>query len=255
MRQETKEHSLDYPTESLVTGLPSETNGLSGWYFQRPPRLVVFFFSVALLLGLLHIMAFVWGEQAWQFERAFYLGRENNVPTWFSSILLFFGGLLALELAWNVVNAKRFTLFLFGGILFFLSCDEVASLHESVNSALIHRIVLPEMFIEKFPVTHWPIFLAPPVLAAGFLALKQLRAVFQSCPDAFLFLVFGCGMFILGAVVLELFENVLIADSVVWWRPWNTFIEELLEMAGSIFIIWGFCIARRKFMIPRAELT
>lgn len=253
MRQKTKEYSLGYSTEALATCLSSQTDGPSRWRFQRPPQLVVFLFSVALFLGLLHITTFIWGEQAWQFERAFYLGRENNVPTWFSSILLFLGGLLAVKSARNVVKTDRFILCLFGGALFLLSCDEVASLHESVGSVLIHRIVLPEVFLEKFPVTSWPIFLAPPVLVAGFLTLKRLRLVFQNCPGAFWFLVFGCGTLIFGAFVLELFENALIADPVALWRPWNTFFEELLEMIGSIFIIWGFCVARENLMVSKVR--
>jgi hypothetical protein len=221
----------------------------------RLPQLVAVLFSGVLLMGLCHMTALTFGAQFWQLERIFHLGREGNAPTWFSSMLLFFAGLLAFDLSRKAERTRRFVFVTFGVIFLFLSCDETASLHETISQLIKTKVVWTQFLDGAFPATKWPIYVGPPVMVGSFFAVRHAKHAFGMNSNAFRLFVIGGSLFFLAAFGLELTENLLTTDSLAPWRPVNIFVEELFEMTGVVFVIWSFLCVRMHLEVKDQELN
>lgn len=99
------------------------------------PKLIFFtFLAINLLLVLAYLSNFLFFSHSPIYTLD--LDAETNLPTWYSSMLLFLVGLTAIGLYLNPptrMGAKPLV-FLLGGLSFlFLSLDEVALIHEKFN--------------------------------------------------------------------------------------------------------------------------
>ena len=91
--------------------------------------------SAVCVLVVLHLVAPRFSAGAfWMLADLFDLKGEQNIPTWFSSMLLAWTGLVAASCGQlEVVHPQRVTWRMIAGTLFLLSCDEVVMFHESLT--------------------------------------------------------------------------------------------------------------------------
>ena len=82
------------------------------------------------------------GRPFWPITRVVYLGMDDNPAAWYSSVLLAVAGLLAFQ-CFQLARQKgldtmkvAMPLFLFAGLLFVMSCDEIARFHENVGAVV-----------------------------------------------------------------------------------------------------------------------
>ena len=198
-----------------------------------PAKAGLFLLGIAAFLTLAHIIAMVsWYRDLlpiddWLYIAFFDLDEEESFGTWFSALILFAAGQLALLQArytrgepqgwhlWWLLLAIGFHI---------LSLDEVAGFHEFVNTV-----------VED---THWTTFGAILVLVVGAAYLPFLWAL--PSRTRWLFVLSGA-IYVGGAVGVEWAtiwhqENDLL--DTLGYNLWNA-LEEGMEMAGVILFIYA----------------
>lgn len=205
----------------------------------NPWKLLAVLIGIALVLAAIDLVSqapryypFTFPE--WRrVDRVFHMGREANVPTWYSAILMFLAGfLLALIAAAKRQGKDRFRWhwLLLSLIFIYLSADEAAVLHEELGSLL--GTYIPNRFLRfggwiGFAVIGMLLF------AAVFLPFwAQLEGLTK-----WLFALAGV-LFVGGAMGVESLSipyEMGRAPSYRW--AVQTAIEETLEMAGvAVFV-------------------
>lgn len=176
--------------------------------------------TAAILLSMhaiLYIIEFQVMELEWYLLQLFDVNEEHNLPTWFSGFNL---GITTLFL-WIISREKkrledpqsrRWTILFVG--FFYLFVDEIAGLHETVNS-----------IIE--PSWAWGGLVIAGALGIYFIPfLRSLpKRTFQQ------FLIAGA-VFVGGAVIMELVGEPIDGDSLAY--AMSTFVEEGMEIFGVI---------------------
>jgi hypothetical protein len=202
--------------------------------------------GVALLV-LADLIDYVVGMPFRSVTRWISLNGEASIPAWYSSLLLSLAGLVSLQC---FDYAKRKTpdgqkAFLFlAALLFFMSCDEVARLHESMG-AMVVRLFATYSGVPVMP--HW-VWIGGPVLVVVFLGFiwlvsRPLSLVAGSTK----FLVLGFSLIFLGGVILEFVQLVFpIFRNVPWTKRAEILVEESFEMIGTISIAHALIIWRDK---------
>ncbi|MFK7865403.1 MAG: hypothetical protein AB8B95_14390 [Pseudohongiellaceae bacterium] len=173
--------------------------------------------SLALVLVAIHLGLYFYHYQVdelpWLLRQLFDLDEENNIPTWYSSFLLtnnaFFLYLYATQK--EVVKRAYWSLLAAGFLL--LAVDEVAGIHETLNTAI-------EM--------NWAILGAIAVLFVGVLFVPFLLSIPKRL--ALLFIVSG-SLYFSGALLVELLSEDLDSDSLVYALA--VAAEEGLELIGA----------------------
>ncbi len=183
------------------------------------------------------------------------LRRENVLAVWWSSVLLFLVGILALlvgtcqaETPWWV----RFSWWILGLGFVALSADEQGSIHERV-------FMLRYLFGKNQPEDDGiPVLL----ILAGIAGLSLLPGWwhhFRSRPSSLAWFVAGI-LFLLSVPIQEEIEMSLVkaAGGGPWQRPiWHILVEEGSELAGSICFLAsliplvGNLLASRSFFLRR----
>lgn len=175
-------------------------------------------------------------------ERLFYYDLESNIPTWFSSILLF----LCAERAWRVASAGRAS----GdpwhrhwrglSIIFtYLSLDELAQLHEQVVVPLRSALSLGGVLTFA-----WVVIAVPLVVVFGIFYLRFLMAQPRWTRVAFivsglLYVGAAAGMEMVGGLVVTAFgfQSPLYAAV--------SAVEEGTEMLGVVLFLGALTVALR----------
>ena len=170
--------------------------------------------AMHLVLYLIHFLV---DEVPWYLLQLFDVNEEHNLPTWFSGFNL---GVTTLFL-WLISREKRrleddqarrwFVLFLG---FFYLFVDEIAGLHETVNSIFE-------------PSWAWGGLLI--VLLFGMYFIPFLRSLPRQTLVQF---VVAGTVFVGGAVIMELVGEPLDGDSLSY--AISTLVEEGMEMFGVI---------------------
>ncbi len=156
-------------------------------------------------------------EIPWLILQLFDLDEENNLPTWFSSFLLLNSAIVLTIPARRSSGRDRFWwTFLSAGFLV-LSIDEVAGLHESLNTAIEINWAIPGGIL---------------VLVTGVLFIPFLRSLPRRV--AILFLASGC-IYVSGAIAIELLSEDMDEDSLAY--GFAVALEESLEMAGALMFL------------------
>jgi hypothetical protein len=172
-------------------------------------------------------------ELNWLLRQLFDVDQENNLPTWFSTFLL----LVASALLWLCARRKRaagerwsghWRALAVGFLL--MSVDEVAGVHESINSVIVMT---------------WAI---PGAVMAALIGLAFIPFLL-SLPrrTALLFGVAGGG-YLAGAVGIEIVGNAMVGQRLRDTLQYNltTLAEESLEMLGLVLFIYALlCYMRR----------
>lgn len=177
------------------------------------------FFATFLLCahGLLVCYNYMIEETPWYLLQLFDVNEEHNLPTWFSGFNL----LVAVFFLWVVNTAKpasgdpfmrRWTVLWAG--FFFLAIDEIAGIHESINSVVE-------------PTWAYGGAVIAVVLAIYFIPfLKSLPR-----PTLIRFVVAGA-IFVGGAVGMEIVGEPMESDSLIY--NLTTMVEEGMEIFGVI---------------------
>jgi hypothetical protein len=196
----------------------------------EPRRVGLWLAGFALGLAFCHIVTVVWhyeySELPWAFRGLFDLDEEESFGTWFSSGLLLLAGLssmLCARRAGQTGQAMRLQWWCLGFGFVLLSVDEVAGMHESVNS-------VTEM--------SWAI---PGGILAVVIGLAYLPFLFRlPRPIAVLFLVAGT-IYVGGAVGVELATEGYLERDELDTVEYNltTALEEWMEMTGVVLFLYA----------------
>jgi 4-amino-4-deoxy-L-arabinose transferase-like glycosyltransferase len=195
------------------------------------------------------------------FHRVFDMTREESIPNWYASILLFCIGLTSLliytvQRAQGVLRSDASPWLFFSGFFVFLSMDDGAKIHERLGSFFRELTEEGEgvfwIFqdvLESASTYSWQIFVLPIFLFVGFFMLfwgyQHVRNM-----ETHRWIVVGgaCITIAIGADYFEgLVDNEVISlegralseDTIAHYQR---VIEEFLEMSGFIAVLRGLWI-------------
>lgn len=203
-----------------------------------------------LFAGILFLMAaniadLIFGKPFWGITRFIFLGYDDNVPAWYSSILLAVAGLLAYECSMHA-NRKNIqggiSFLIFAGLLFFMSADEVARFHEILGGYTANYFGISTKDYAKHASWVW---VGGPLICVVFIGfIFLLKKAFSLVPGSMYLLVIGFSLIILGGVILESTINFLNHEELQWIWDIEIVLEESLEMIGTIFIAYALMLWR-----------
>jgi len=204
----------------------------------------VLWITVGVLLGMHVILSFVhyqMHELPWMVRQIFDVDEEDSFPTWYSAIALF----ITSAVLWINARAHRqsgssLRLHWYGLALgfLFLSVDEIAGMHETLNGEIEISWAIPGGIVALIVGVAYLSFLAK---------LPRGTAVW---------FVIGGAVFVGGAVGVELFtERYLHNDELdtLAYYLWNG-LEEGMEMAGVLIFLHAV-LQSMKGHAPSLPLT
>lgn len=208
-----------------------------------PAKVARALFLVVSMLVLLSFVNTLVGLFLGPVVRLFAVAYDVSLPAWYSSLALLLASVLLTIIALvrksrgNLRYVRRWALL--AAIFFFLSCDEMLGLHESMAIALLQPALASLFGYEPTGILYysWVIVYVPLVLI---FALMYLR-FWVDLPSRVrtLFLASGT-LFIAGSVGVEMFnswyESTIGASTVIIMM---THVEELLEMLGVVVFIYA----------------
>lgn len=155
----------------------------------------------------------------------FDVGREINVPTWFSAGLWILTGVVAGYIARKACRFRK-SWWLFASVCIFFSLDETLELHERLD-------LIGGRIAQLLPFEVGFTWIIPGIVIASVLVLLLLRLVL-SLPPAVRNGIIGAGAtFVFGAVVVETIGgNWIQTNGMTWHFFAMVLVEETLEMAG-----------------------
>ena len=176
------------------------------------------------------LMYFFDFEISYGFLRLFDTAEEANVTSWFSSELLFIGAILVLMISRVKVHhsdpySRHWSIL--AAIFFFLSLDELASIHEMSIKSLRNVFGVTGVFYFS-----WVIIAIPLVLLLGLFFLRFVLSLPRS--TRIQFIVAGT-LFLTGAVGFEMLGGLFHESS--FYRFFVTVEETLENLGAGIFII------------------
>jgi hypothetical protein len=165
----------------------------------------------------------------------FYLGREHNLPTFFSALLLVLcAGLLGIIAHVKKKQGKRDALYWLGlaALFLFLSLDEALVLHERLIGHVRSAVHASGFFYYAWVI--------PYGIGVGVLALVYLRFLFR-LPARVRRLTVGAGVtYVTGALGVELLEGyydeVHGADNLI--TASLVTCQESMEMGGALLFLY-----------------
>lgn len=176
--------------------------------------------------------------------KLFDLNTEGNVPTLFSTMLLFFAGLLlALMFLRSVTYGHKYQKYwlLLSVIFVLLALDESLQIHERVTAMinLIGERGELKVITERPPYLRYA-WVVPYIVGVVVLFAVLYKFLFSLNFRTRLLFLLGGGIFVFGAVGLELFEAYF--DSTLGANYYTVIlytIEEAFEMVGVIIFIYA----------------
>lgn len=198
-----------------------------------------------LFFALANICDQLLGNPFWVITRSIHLGYDDNIPAWYSSMLLLVAALVGLE-CYQVGNSRKisgtWTFLLFSGLLVLLSCDEITRFHENVGHVLTKSVGLDSSNLAKH--SSWLILGAPIVLGIFGALYVLLRKLLVMVPGSHSALTSGFIFIIGGGVVLEGTINWLNHEELQWLWEAEIIVEETLEMFGTLCLAYALLIWR-----------
>jgi hypothetical protein len=194
---------------------------------------IVFFFIV------MHFLAYTLSPSKSAFNYGFNMDLEGNVPTWYSTVLLFSVSLISLGiymLSYDNARSRRFWL-VFSCVYSFLSMDEAAQIHESITSVTS---------------VYWIKLYAP--LAGAFFVMCAYHLVKSGNRKLRNWILGGLVVYALGGLAFE----------TVAWNPWyrlppflyqiDVAFEEGFELLGTIMVLTG-CLQELDRLFESVKIT
>lgn len=172
------------------------------------------------------VMHYEYQELPWLLRQLFDLDEEQSLGTWFSAVILLFPGYLLLQYARDeqVVEARwrRYWQVLGAGFCF-LSLDEVAGLHETLNTAIEMSWTVPGAII---------------VGIVGIAYIPFLRHLPTRTRRLFLL---AAVIYVGGAVGIERATDWYADEYLLDTLEYNltTALEEAMEMSGVVLFIYA----------------
>lgn len=177
---------------------------------------------------------------------------EKNLPTIFSSMLHLFASILLAYVALGDLRIRKRKIFWYGMsfIFFFLSMDEILRIHESIIG---HSSFLFEN--SGIFVYGWIVYYFIALVLLGLVFYKSLLELPREILVRFITAGF---IFVLGAVGIENITGHYIWQENLEPALINTIpeifmlstLEELLEMLGISYFIYGICVFIDVYKIP-----
>lgn len=169
------------------------------------------------------------------YERLFDLGSEANIPTWFSSLILFISACLLFLISYYKGKQYKFQKYwkILGFIFVLLSIDELASIHEDFNNPVRSLFHAGGIFYWS-----WIIPAIMILIIMFFVFLKFLLSLPKSTRN--LITISGI-IYIGGAVGLEMIGGLLYSKHLdgSFMMKIENFFEEMMEMTGILIFIWS----------------
>jgi len=169
------------------------------------------------------------------YGRLFDLNKEANIPTWFSSLILFISSCLLFFISYykgkNDSNQKYWKVLTF--IFLYLSIDELASIHEDFNNPVRSLLHLGGIF-------YWS-WIVPAILILVILFFYFFRFLLSLPKNTRNLFLLSAIIFISGAVGLEMIGGLLYSMDMNNSIPHRieTFFEEVMEMTGVLIFIYS----------------
>ncbi len=201
-----------------------------------PPIVIAFVISGALVAGIA-VISYLTGADWAMFK----VGNESNVPTWYSSVQLFTIGLVLTPLAVRDATRGRIrslALYAVPGFFFFLSLDEVATIHERLGEWLKSRGIGSDLRTDA-----WMFIFVPLVAIIAAVAVWAFWPYIRSRKDVLILGVVGVALFGLSAVGFEFTANFV--DEGSKEQQILGFFEEYGEMVASSLLLWSAVIVTR----------
>ncbi len=176
-------------------------------------------------------------------QQQFYLDDENNLPTWFSSVLLLgaavLAGLLAFVQREDTSLRRRWLGLCF--IFVLLSADETSSGHETVSSTLRETFDLGGVLYYAW--------LIPGMVFVLIVGLLYLGFVWRLPPRVRALVIVAGVTYLSGVVGVELIGGAWADSRGIENLGYGliTTVEELLEMIGATLFIYALLIHLRSF--------
>jgi hypothetical protein len=205
-----------------------------------PAKVAVAFVAIALVIVCIDLVTQAARYYSFEFplrlriDRLFHVGREANIPAWFSSaMLLVAAALLGFISYLKFAQRDRYrALWLILSVIFiYLSADETAVIHEEVGS------LLGAQFPDSVFRYGW---LALGVVAVVLLVIGYLRFVVALPATTRWLFVLAATLFVGGAIIVESlawpYENGRAPD---FSFATLVAVEEFMEMTGVIVFIYA----------------
>lgn len=156
-------------------------------------------------------------ELPWLLLQLFDLDEENNIPTWFSSFLLLNNSFVVLLLANTREGSQRIYWTILAASFLLLALDEVAGLHETLNTATEINWAIPAaIFVLIVGIAYVPFLLA----------LRRRLAML---------LILSGVLYFSGALLVELLSEDMDSNSSRYALA--VALEEGLEMLGALLCL------------------
>ena len=234
----------------------------------KPKKALLFLLSCIGLLLILHIASYINFyvndlEVKEFFFRKLNLSSERNVPSIFSSFILFIASILLFSIAFSQLKiSNNKTLWIFLGILFlFLSLDELLRIHEKIGRWV-------NKSIETTGIFHYA-WVIPYGICLLILSIACFKPLMQLPKETLRNFIISGVIFVSGALGLEMLAGWYIENVADWYisnelitgkilhRSIPVFImytlEELLEMLGVTYFIYSILKFRNKYVILKSD--
>jgi len=203
-------------------------------------KIIQFLAIIALILILIHIIILaiyfdIANPDKFDFVPMFDLDMEDNLPTLFSTLLMFISAFLFYGLSKISIKEKKTDRPFWLGlslIFTFLAFDENLQIHESIGD-------LTEQFIHTSGYLYYPWVISYSILVL-ILGLFYIRFFWRMEKTISRYFITSAIIFLSGAIGFELLgahEASVHSDDTLLYCIYYT-IEESLEMFGVIYLIW-----------------
>lgn len=233
-----------------------------------PKRLSAYLFSACCLLVVCDVVfTYLDVTGYYLFRRTFDMTREESIPNWYASILLFLIGLTCALMAavHRAIQSDRsfVRVWLFFALFFvFLSADDGARIHERAGpffkDLTVNGVAGFEVFkgvLNSASTYSWQVFVLPVFLFIGFFMLIWgYQNISNNAVRICVLIGVGC---IAAAIALDYFEGLVKYEAVSLeeraFSPetiehFQRVIEEFFEMIGFIFVLRGLWLHLLELM-------
>ena len=194
---------------------------------EIPIRNLFLYFSCFMIILLL--MHFFPESSSWSIHNRFNLDTEANIPTWYSTVLLFSISILSIVIHFlrekyikNVETWNSFWL-MFSSVYCFLSLDEAARLHE---------------LIDRSTSIKWVYIYAPFGAIFFSICFVYFWVIRRDSTDLRIWFLGGLIVYATGGLLSE-FVSYYYAPLPAVVQQIEFIVEEGLEMLGTIMVLMG----------------
>jgi hypothetical protein len=185
------------------------------------------------------------------FVQFFSVSSEGKFPTWFSGVTLVACGLLLALIGWAKYRNRdtyRMHWLLLSAIFFYISFDEVTSVHEEVGPILGDALGVTGAVLSGWVV--------PASICIVVLGLVYVRFLLRLPPRSRLLFLIAGSVYVAGALGLEFVGNAYVgANGRDLGYGIIATIEEVLEMGGIVVFVYALLDYLEAHVSSRISVT